>query len=462
MKIISPFLKNGVFVIHTKDNSGVGEISESSAKGQDELRKLRRLVNTVDDPNSPIKVIVSVLMLKEGWDVNNVTTIVGLRAYASHILPEQTLGRGLRRMYFGSEIKEELDVIGTDPFIDFVKKITLEGVELEEVPMGPNDPPPGPLVIEVDENKNIDELDFEIPVINSRFSRDYLSLDLLNPNDFDFVAMSLREYEEDERNKNIIFRDLLSGEKAYEIKYDSLLFIDSSSVIGFFTETISKELSLVSVNHFIYENVKFFIENLLFGKKVDLNDVDVVRNLTESTVSQNIVSIFKKEINQLTIKDMGLSDSIQERKISNSKTYLSSRKKIYFKPTKSVFNLIVGDSKFELEFAEFLESCNDVQSYFKNDIQLNQSIEYVKYDGSIGNYFPDFFIKLKNNDRWVVETKGAEAINDPRKFERLKVWCNDVSTIQGANWNCLYIRQEVWNKFIAHPSSFDDLIKLTL
>ena len=91
------FLKNGVFVIHTKDNSGVGEISESSAKGQDELRKLRRLVNTVDDSKSPIKAIVSVLMLKEGWDVNNVTTIVGLRAYASHILPEQTLGRGFRR-----------------------------------------------------------------------------------------------------------------------------------------------------------------------------------------------------------------------------------------------------------------------------------------------------------------------------------------------------------------------------
>ena len=209
-------------------------------------------------------------MLKVGWDVNNVSTIVGLRAYASHILPEQTLGRGLRRMYFGSEIKEELDVIGTDPFIDFVKKITIEGVELEEVPMGPNDPSPGPIVIEVDVNKNIDELDFEIPVINSRYSRDYLSLDLLNPNNFNFVAMNLKKYEEGERNKNIIFRDLLSGEKAYEIKHDSTLSIDSSSVIGFFTETISKELRLVSVNHFIYEKVKLFIENLLFGEKVEI------------------------------------------------------------------------------------------------------------------------------------------------------------------------------------------------
>ena len=89
-----PFLKNGIFVIHTKDNSkdATGEINENTAKGKEELQRLRRLVNTVDDLNSPIKVIISVLMLKEGWDVKNVTTIVGLRAYASHILPEQRQG----------------------------------------------------------------------------------------------------------------------------------------------------------------------------------------------------------------------------------------------------------------------------------------------------------------------------------------------------------------------------------
>jgi len=51
----------------------------------------------------PYKAIVSVLVLKEGWDVRNVTTIVGLRAYSakSNILPEQTLGRGLRTIYPG-------------------------------------------------------------------------------------------------------------------------------------------------------------------------------------------------------------------------------------------------------------------------------------------------------------------------------------------------------------------------
>ena len=69
-------------------------------KNKEELEKLRKEANQIDTWNSLHKAIVSVLMLKEGWDVRNVTTIVGLRAYAakSNILPEQTLGRGLRRM----------------------------------------------------------------------------------------------------------------------------------------------------------------------------------------------------------------------------------------------------------------------------------------------------------------------------------------------------------------------------
>jgi superfamily II DNA or RNA helicase len=71
--------------------------------GQEELEALRKQANEIDSFESPYKAIVSVLMLKEGWDVRNVTTIVGLRAYAakSNILPEQTLGRGLRKMYPG-------------------------------------------------------------------------------------------------------------------------------------------------------------------------------------------------------------------------------------------------------------------------------------------------------------------------------------------------------------------------
>src|SRR6185295_9949459 len=128
---ICPELQGAVLVIHTKNN---GEISEAaSGKNKEELEKLRQESNRIDKWESPYKAIVSVLMLKEGWDVRNVTVIVGLRAYVaeSNILPEQTLGRGLRRMYFGTDNRETVSVMGTPAFMDFVESIQNEGVTLE-------------------------------------------------------------------------------------------------------------------------------------------------------------------------------------------------------------------------------------------------------------------------------------------------------------------------------------------
>jgi len=79
-------------VIHT-DKSG--EVSKK------ELDLARKAVHDVDATDSPIHAIVSVLMLREGWDVKNVTVVVGLRPYTAkaNILPEQAIGRGLRLMF---------------------------------------------------------------------------------------------------------------------------------------------------------------------------------------------------------------------------------------------------------------------------------------------------------------------------------------------------------------------------
>jgi len=103
-----------------------------------------------------------------------------LRAYSakSNILPEQTLGRGLRRMFPGGE-EEYVSVVGTDAFMEFVESIQAEGVELERKPMGEGTGPKTPLVVEVDrenEKKDIDALDIEIPVLSPRVYREYKSL----------------------------------------------------------------------------------------------------------------------------------------------------------------------------------------------------------------------------------------------------------------------------------------------
>ncbi len=462
-----PLLKNATFVIHTKDNASeaTGEINENTPKGKAELERLRRLVNTVDSVSSPIKAIISVLMLKEGWDVRNVTTIVGLRAYASHILPEQTLGRGLRRMYFGEDIDEELDVIGTENFIEYVKRIREEGVELEEMPVGGNNPSSGPVVINIDSenpNKDISELDFQIPEIPKRYSRDFLSLDSLDPYKFNFKPKKIRIYGENDSKKQIIFSDIIENSEVKTIIFDNIEYISSNTVLKFFTEIISKELgfSKLGINHFIYAQIKLFVEKILFGIEVNLEDKNIIRNLSEPDITNTIIQLFKKEINMISLKDLGFKDAPTSKNISLSKPYLSSRRKLYYSPKKSVFNYVAGDSKFEIEISKYLDSFSDVVTFFKNDIQLKHSIQYIKFDGKVGNYHPDFFLKLQNGERWVIETKGAESLNDPAKFKRLKQWCIDISEIQDIQWKCLYLRQEIWDAFKLKPSTFQQLVEL--
>ena len=94
-KYPSEFGGDKLLIIHT-DKSG-----EVSKKDLDKARKISR---EIDDEKSPVNCIVSVLMLREGWDVQSVTVIVGLRPYSAkaNILPEQTVGRGLRLMFRGA------------------------------------------------------------------------------------------------------------------------------------------------------------------------------------------------------------------------------------------------------------------------------------------------------------------------------------------------------------------------
>jgi type III restriction enzyme len=80
---------------------------------------------TVEDQASPVRIILSVGMLKEGWDVRNVYVIASMRASISDILTEQTLGRGLRlpfRQYTGIEILDTLEVLAHERYEDLLRR----------------------------------------------------------------------------------------------------------------------------------------------------------------------------------------------------------------------------------------------------------------------------------------------------------------------------------------------------
>lgn len=448
-----PDLKDAVLVIHTKDN---GEISEAaSGKAKEELERLRKLSNEIDDATSPYKVIVSVLMLKEGWDVRNVTTIVGLRAYSakSNILPEQTLGRGLRKMYPGG-VEEYVSVVGTDAFMEFVESIQAEGVELERKAMGEGTKPKTPLVIEIDhenDQKDIDALDIEIPVMTPRVYREYKNLVDLNPGGLGHQQVAYLQFSEEEQ-REIVFKDITTGEVTHTTILDTAGIADYRSIIGYFAQTIMKDLRLVSGYDVLYGKVKAFVQMELFGKTVDLEDPNTLRNLSELLATKTLIETFKKAINALTVRDKGDAEIRDTIKLRKTRPFVV-KDQGYIVPKKSVFNRVVGDSHLELQFAGFLEGCSDVVSYAKNYLAVHFKLDYINANGNISNYYPDFLVKLSAKHLVIVETKGLEDLDVPLKMARLRQWCEDVNRVQSdVQYDFVFVDQESFEKY--KPSSF--------
>lgn len=450
--------KDAVLVIHTKNN---GEISEAATgKDKDELERLRKQANEIDEADSPFRAIVSVMMLKEGWDVRNVTTIVGLRAYSApaNILPEQTLGRGLRRMYPSADVTEFVSVVGTDAFMDFVESIQAEGVVLERRPMGAGTGPVTPLVVEVDtENpkKDITALDIEVPVLTPRVYREYKNLGDLDVSTLGHQRVAYLEFSQ-EQQREIVFKDITTGEVTHTTILDRAGIADYRSVIGYFAQTIMREMRLVSGYDVLYSKVKAFVQDQLFAGPVDLESPNTLRNLSELVATKTVIETFRKAINALTIQDRGDAEVRDTIKLRQTRPFVA-KDQGYLIPKKSVFNRIIGDSHFELVFARFLDDCSDVVSFGKNYLAVHFKLDYVNADGDISNYYPDFLVKLTDDRVFVVETKGQEDLDVPLKMARLKQWCEDINRVQAdVEYDFVFVDQESFERH--HPSTFAQLV----
>ncbi len=453
-----PDLQGAVLVIHTKRN---GEISEArSGKAQEELKKLRKQANEIDGQDSPYKAIVSVMMLKEGWDVKNVTTIVGLRAYSarSNILPEQTLGRGLRKMYPGG-LEEYVSVVGTNAFMEFVESIQAEGVVLERKPMGAGTQPKTPLVVEVDKEnakKDLEALDIEIPVMTPRVYREYKTLGDLDMSTQEYQRVAYLQFSEEEQ-REIVFKDITTGEVTHTTILDTAGVADYRNVIGYFARTIMKDLRLISGYNVLYGKVKAFVRSELFDRPVDLESPNTLRNLSELAATKTLLETFKKAINALTIQDKGDAEIRDTIKLRKTRPFMAQEQG-YLVPKKSVFNRIIGDSHYELLFAHFLEDCNDVIAYAKNYLAVHFKLDYVNADGDISNYYPDFFVKVSKKEIFIIETKGKADLDVPLKMERLRQWCEDINRVQDdVKYDFVYVDQESFEKY--SPTSFRQLVE---
>ena len=358
-------------------------------------------------------------------------------------------------MYPIENAEEYVSVVGTEAFMEFVESIQTEGVELERKPMGTGTKPIGPMIIEIDDlddDKDIDELDIEIPVLTPRVVREYKDLDEIDLSKMEFANVSYREFSEEEQ-REIVFRDITTGEITHTTQLDSLTGQDYRSVIGYFAQTILKELRLFAAYDLLYPKVQEFVQDHLFGKTVPLDDPNTLRNLSESNASKTVIDTFKKIINDLTIREAGNAEIRDSIKIRNMRPFVV-KEQSSFTAKKSLFNKIVGDSILELRFAKFLDQAPDVVSFAKNYFALNFKLDYINALGEISNYYPDFIVKLSEREVYVVETKGLEDLDDPLKIRRLKLWCEDVNQPHSdVKFGFVYVDQENFDRVMGEHGS---------
>ena len=173
--------------------------------------------------------------------------------------------------------------------------------------------------------------------------------------------------------------------------------------------------------------------------------------------TKTVLETLKKAVNDLTIQDKGDAEIRDTIKLRQTRPFVAKDQE-YITPKKSVFNRIIGDSHFELVFANFLEGCADVAAYAKNYLAIHFKLDYVNADGDISNYYPDFFVKLKDGRHFIVETKGLEDLDVPLKMARLKQWCEDVAKVApDRKIGFVYVDQEGFEKHTL--SSFGQLVE---
>ncbi|NCC72924.1 MAG: hypothetical protein EOM06_05960 [Sphingobacteriia bacterium] len=437
-------------VIHT-DKSG-----EVSKKDLDTARKTAR---DVDKDKSPVNVIVSVLMLREGWDVQNVTVVVGLRPYSAkaNILPEQTIGRGLRLMFrnMSGGYTERVDIIGNNAFMDFVEDLEkLEDLKFETFQIGKDKLKI--LTVQPEEKKK--DYDISIPDISPLLSRkkslaeEIAAIDVMK---FNINKLPLKGKEITDTKKFIYEgRDILTDEKLLEREYKIPQAQTAEEVIGYYARRITQNIKLPSQFAVLAPKVRDFFERKAFGQTVDLNDPVAIKAISSNIASYVVIKEFEKALRELVVEKKEPQLLSENHFLSSTPPFPTSKKVL--EAMKTVFNYTPCDNDYEYIFAKFLDKSEDIISFAKLPEQFGFCIQYTDTLANIRNYFPDFLAIHEDGSRWIIETKGREDVEVKLKDNAAINWCNTATELTKENWNYLKVLQKEFEAL--HPDNFEELL----
>lgn len=441
------------------------EFVEAEKQISDEdLQALRKLSRELDRSESPYLCIVSVLMLREGWDVRNVTTIVPLRPLTakSKILPEQTLGRGLRRMTAPGEesVAETVTVVEHPSFAAlYEEELAEEGLPIEM--MDVTKVPRTTVSIFPDaENKDLAALDLKIP----RLSHGYRIDSDLSDLDFEDVRKAFANLEPlplgepQEKEINYEGRHLITDEIVQQMKIMLPLLSDPIGAISFYREELERAVKIKRTHERLAPLLQRFIEEVLFEETIELYDERVVGRLADSDVRNYIRATFVPLLQaKVTRRQQRLTEE-PPLSVTTWKPFQATHSETHPAQVaeRTPFNLAPCNRQLEVAMTQFLDRANDVSSFAKNQGPQCLRVDALTLEGRRSLYAADFLIRRSDGNYVLAETKGRRDPDVAGKARAAAEWCKAAST-KKVRWEYLYISEQTFKDF--GGDSINELIR---
>jgi type III restriction enzyme len=452
-KLIYEHISRGNVLKELENNENNGEVTfridtklleeaETVLEGetrQDAAERLRKTVNTIGKlewegegppPGKNIRCVIAVGMLNEGWDAQNVTQILGLRAFTSQLLCEQVVGRGLRRLNYDDFSEPEyVDVYGVPFEVIPVKKKPLGRTEIQKV---------STIVRALPERKHL-EITFprvEGYVFDVR-QRVKVNLEKvpylkISPGEepTEVVARPVSGYRIGRPDRLGPGPTILHDRNPFH--QQKRLQATVYEIAAEITRRLTEKRTELFTKHLIFPQVLNIVWQYL-EERVIITDPDIpMEDVALIKYRQRIIERLTEAIEPDTEAGEPPLLPIVERfrPIGSTSEVLFRTVRPCVGTTKSHINYVVLDApRWEHSVAYQLEKIPEVISYARND-HLDLTIPY-EWQGVRHEYRPDYIVRWRCEDggeiKIILEVKGFETEQDRQKEAAARRWVKAVN-----------------------------------
>ena len=483
----------------TIDSNARGEVSEA------EWKEIKKRLFDIDKYKKP-KVIISVMMLREGFDVNNICVIVPLRSAGAPILLEQIIGRGLRLMWREPEyqsIKEEdrkrvlqlhtqpktyidmLSIIEHPAFLQFYEELFAQGLAVEDTGETGEGGSTGDL-IKVGLREDYESFDFDWPMIVREAEEELEDVDIdiqtLQP----FTAFPLERLRQflAQDGETFISQEAISKTQFGRYKVTANLFAATSYneflqkllrtiTLRFDKISSHKEMPVPSLQINEARMVAVadrYIRTRLFDQPFNPfngNDWKILLS-KDAVVTKHIIEEMARAIFNIQNNIMTTDAQVVHTQFS-SVTAIKMRESYSIEVHKAIYERLgypTNRGGFEKSFMEFLDRDGEVERFLK--INENQhpfaAIYYMRKDGLMATYHPDFIVATKEKV-YLIETKGNDKLFDKNVRQKQTAaveWTRKINELKAEErmnreWEYVLISEDNFYGLSANGATITDI-----